>query len=64
MYDILFAYLRLSSDDDNQEKESNSIQNQRLLIQLFLQKHYELRDIHVEFFVDDGYSGSNFVEVR
>ena len=60
MYDILFAYLRLSSDDDNQEKESNSIQNQRLLIQLFLQKHYELRDIHVEFFVDDGYSGSNF----
>lgn len=60
MCDIVLAYLRLSSDDDNQETESNSIQNQRLLIQLFLQKHYDLQQADVEFFVDDGYSGSNF----
>ncbi len=44
------------------KKESNSIGNQRELIRAFIheQQDMELYDIYV----DDGFSGSNFVEVR
>lgn len=65
-------YLRLSRDDSdlgsvtdregNLKSESNSIGNQRELIRAFIhgQQDMELYDIYV----DDGFSGSNFVEVR
>ena len=59
-------YLRLSKDDEDRgsfnKSESNSIGNQRELIKSFLreQPDIELYDIYV----DDGFSGSNFVEVR
>ena len=59
-------YLRLSKDDEDRDSfnksESNSIGNQRQLIKSFLreQSDIELYDIYV----DDGFSGSNFVEVR
>lgn len=62
-------YLRLSRDDGDVEDmpcgrkvESNSIGNQRELIRAFVheQQDMELYDIYV----DDGFSGSNFVEVR
>ena len=61
------VYLRLSRNDrdaaDGTEKaESNSIGNQRALIRAFIQ---EQRDIEIyDSYVDDGFSGSNFVEVR
>ena len=40
-YDFIFAYLRLSRDDKEKMEESNSIKNQRLLIQHFVEKQPE-----------------------
>ena len=54
-------YLRLSRSDGDQQ-ESNSIKNQRALLNDYLGKHPELHK--VDEYVDDGYSGTNFVEVR
>lgn len=71
-------YLRLSRDDSDVgdvtdrggkagntgslKSESNSIGNQRELIRAFI---HEQRDMELyDIYVDDGFSGSNFVEVR
>ena len=58
-------YCRLSQDD-GLDGDSNSIQNQDGICQGgFLQKFAE--DHHFPnpcFYVDDGFSGGNFVEVR
>ncbi len=65
-------YLRLSRDDSdvgdaadregNLKSESSSIGNQRELIRAFI---HEQQDIELyDIYVDDGFSGSNFVEVR
>lgn len=60
------VYLRLSRDDEDIDgsikSESNSIGSQRELIRSYVREHedMELFDIYV----DDGYSGTNFVEVR
>lgn len=60
-------YLRLSlADGDlgkNNKDESNSIENQRTLLVNFLQDRDDLVDEYIEY-VDDGYTGTNFVEVR
>lgn len=73
-------YLRLSRDDEDidgnksetpsgctsmpcgRKVESNSISSQRDMIRSFVRKqdNMEIYDIYV----DDGYSGANFVEVR
>lgn len=52
------AYLRLSKGDGDAGSESNSISNQRLIIDRFLQENldFELS----ETYVDDGYTGTNF----
>ncbi len=50
-------YLRLSRSDGDQQ-ESNSIKNQRALLNDYLGKHPELHK--VDEYVDDGYSGTNF----
>ncbi|MFV0479143.1 MAG: recombinase family protein [Anaerorhabdus sp.] len=51
------VYCRLSSDDGD-KNESNSISNQRTIIE------YHLKDEEsaciVEYYIDDGYSGTNF----
>lgn len=56
-------YLRLSLADadlgEDGKEESNSIENQRLLIRNYLQSHEELIGEVVEY-KDDGYSGLNF----
>ena len=52
------AYLRLSKEEYNNEKESNSIINQRQIIDNYLKEHKEYR--LVDYYVDDGYSGTNF----
>lgn len=54
-------YLRLSSDDGD-NRESDSISNQRILINGYLKERSEFAV--VKEFVDDGYTGTNFVEVR
>lgn len=52
-----FAYLRLSREDGD-KLESDSITNQRKLIQTYLSKHKGI--ILMDEIVDDGWSGTNF----
>ena len=51
------TYLRLSRSDGDQQ-ESNSIKNQRALLNDYMGKHPELHKF--DEYVDDGYSGTNF----
>ena len=53
---ITALYCRLSNEDDL-EGESNSIQNQRALLQHYAETH---GFTNTRFFVDDGYTGTNF----
>ncbi len=53
------AYLRLSKEEYNNEKESNSIINQRQIIDNYVKEHKEYK--LVDYYVDDGYSGTSFV---
>ncbi len=55
------AYLRLSYTADRTE-ESDSIQNQKKLIQDYVAVHPDIEIVSER--VDDGYSGVLFVEVR
>lgn len=54
-------YARLSRDDNNGNLESMSIANQRQILSDYVN---EKGWILVEEYVDDGYSGTNFDEVR
>ena len=40
------------------KKESNSITNQKLIIDNYLKEHREYKLI--DYYIDDGYSGTNF----
>ena len=51
------AYLRLSSEDGD-KIESNSITNQKSIIELFLKSNADLK--LKGFYIDDGYSGTDF----
>ena len=51
------AYLRLSKED-NENMESNSIINQRELIEQYISSKSDLQ--LVDYYIDDGYSGTNF----
>lgn len=63
-------YLRLSKDDSDVgnvkkgrlKSESNSIGNQRELIRAFIHRQQDME--LYDSYVDNGFSGSNFVEVR
>lgn len=55
------VYLRLSSDDGD-SKESDSISNQRILISDYLKGKSDFTII--KECIDDGFTGTNFVEVR
>lgn len=59
-------YLRLSRDDEDidgsTKAESNSISSQRELIHSYVREHDDME--FFDIYVDDGYSGANFVEVR
>lgn len=52
-------YLRLSRDDGD-DKESQSISNQRNSIYEFIKKSNQDKFIVIDEFIDDGYTGSNF----
>lgn len=64
MSDTTAKYIRLSSEDDDLRKgekiESNSITNQRNLLDAFISRTPELSDTNVIEFCDDGWSGKNF----
>ena len=51
------AYLRLSKED-NENMESNSIINQRELIEQYIKRKSDLQ--LVDYYIDDGYSGLNY----
>ena len=53
---ITAIYCRLSQEDDLQG-ESNSIKNQKLILQQYAEQH---RFPNIQFYVDDGYSGVTF----
>lgn len=55
------GYLRLSHEDGDKE-ESNSITGQRNLLRDYFSHHPEIIECGMK--VDDGFSGSSFVEVR
>ena len=57
-------YLRLSLEDTGTNDESDSITAQRGIIAQFIQGQPELVSMKTVEFVDDGYSGTNFAEVR
>ena len=52
------AYLHLSKEEFSNEKESNSITNQKLIIDNYLKEHKEY--LLVDYYIDDGYSGTSF----
>ena len=57
---ITALYCRLSRDD-GMDGDSNSVANQKRLL---AQKAKELSLTNIKYYVDDGYTGTNFVEVR
>lgn len=54
-------YLRLSREDGDKE-ESDSIGNQRNLLKGFLKVQEDM--VLADIYIDDGFTGTNFVEVR
>ena len=50
-------YYRLSREDGD-KRESDSISNQRNLLQSYLKQHSDIS--FIQEYVDDGYSGTNF----
>ena len=54
-------YIRISNEDGDKE-ESDSIGNQRKMLTEYVKKREEL--VLYDIYVDDGYTGTNFVEVR
>ena len=63
------VYLRLSQEDVDKrtnlaKDDSNSISAQRQIISRFIAQSPELSELPRLEFCDDGFSGTNFVEVR
>ena len=58
---VIAAYLRLSQADEDLDSktESNSISNQRKLIEHYLLSHPDLSDMEYTEYIDDGYTGVN-----
>ena len=58
---ITALYCRLSRDGGGDNKESNSIANQKKMLSHYAKENH-LSNIKV--YQDDGFTGTNFVEVR
>lgn len=56
----LIIYERLSDEDEVERDESNSITNQRILINNYIQKNNLAQGLEILEYYDDGYSGKNF----
>ena len=59
---VVVKYLRLSLEDGDKE-ESDSIGNQRNLLDFYIRQIFKNKNVEVVEIVDDGYSGTNLVEV-
>ena len=57
---VIGQYLRLSEEDDQEFRESNSITSQREILKNYVSSHGEFADYRVVEFCDDGYSGTDF----
>jgi DNA invertase Pin-like site-specific DNA recombinase len=62
---VLANYIRISSEDRDLrtnalKNESNSVTNQRALLENYRDSHVDLREYDTVEFVDDGYSGVSF----
>lgn len=59
---VIAKYLRLSDKDSNStiKQESNSIINQRELLNHFISTSSEFENYTITEFIDDGYTGTNF----
>jgi len=57
---VVAVYLRLSLEDEwcMEDRESNSISSQRILIRSFIRQDEELKEYEVKEFCDDGWSGT------
>lgn len=55
---VIAIYIRLSKEDAEGKKESNSIKMQRLLLRRYVEEHFS--DYELLEFCDDGYTGTNF----
>ncbi len=55
------VYIRLSREDGDKE-ESDSVGNQRKLLAGYMNKQDDF--ILYDVYIDDGFTGTNFVEVR
>lgn len=51
-YKYVLGYLRLSNDDEDKTDESNSIKNQRMLIEYFIKQNREFLGAEIIFFAD------------
>ena len=64
MNGVTAKYIRLSAEDNDLGEsgkiESNSVTNQRNLLDAFISRTPELADTKVVEFCDDGWSGKNF----
>ena len=64
MKGVIAKYLRLSHEDGDLEEhgklESNSIVNQRNLLNAYISNHDDLSEMQILEFCDDGWSGKNF----
>lgn len=56
-------YLRLSLEDDDLKDESNSITSQREILKDYISSKEEFTGAKIREHIDDGYTGTNFVEV-
>ena len=61
---IIDFYLRLSLEDGDQQDESNSITSQREILKDYIRSKEEFTGVQIREHIDDGYTGTNFVEVR
>lgn len=59
---MIALYIRLSLEDT--KYDSLSIENQKLILNEFALSMPEAENAEIREFVDNGYSGTNFVEVR
>ena len=55
---LVGEYLRISVEEERREKESNSITNQRKLVDDYVKHQSNM--VFVKEYVDDGYTGTNF----
>lgn len=53
-------YIRLSAADEDKDGESDSVVNQRDLLNHYIAANAEFSDCEVLTFIDDGYTGTNF----